>query len=116
SGACRAGPQDDLMDDPQAAPSWWATYFDDVFLRIYRPLMDEERTTTEVAAVRDLLGLAPAARLLDVGCGWGRHSIELASQGFQVTGVDYSPHLLQEAERTAAAEGIEVRWITGDMR
>lgn len=95
---------------------WWTTYFDDVFLRIYRPLKDETRTAIEVDAVCELLGLEESARILDVGCGWGRHSLELARMGFKVTGLDYSGRMLEEAERSAAAAALDVRWVRGDMR
>lgn len=95
---------------------WWSTYFDEVFLRIYRPLKDDETTAIEVDAVCALLGIEPGASVLDVGCGWGRHSLELARQGLKVTGVDLSERLLEEAEKASSAEGLDVRWVAGDMR
>lgn len=101
---------------PQMAENWWAEYFDDVFLRIYRPLLGPERTRAEVDAIQELLQLAPGARVLDVGCGWGRHSVELARRGFKVTGFDLSGYLLREAERAADEAGVDVRWVRGDMR
>lgn len=104
-----------MMDNPADA-HWWKSYFDDVFLRIYRPLRDETRTALEADAVCELLGLNDGARILDVGCGWGRHSLELARLGFQMTGFDYSARLLEEAERSAEADALEVRWVQGDMR
>lgn len=104
------------MTEQGSPPPWWETYFDDVFLRVYRPLMDDERTLVEVEGIRDLLGIEPGAKILDVGCGWGRHSLELARQGFRMTGIDLSPRLLQEAEKHSAEEKLDVRWISADMR
>lgn len=95
---------------------WWASYFDDVFLRIYRPLLGRERTAVEAEGIVELLGLAAGSRILDVGCGWGRHAVELAKHGFQVTGIDYSPALIAEAKREAKSAGVEVEFLCGDMR
>jgi SAM-dependent methyltransferase len=58
----------------------------------------------------------PGAAVLDVACGHGRHAIELARRGYEVTGVDLSVDLLDIARAEAAAAGVEVRWVEGDMR
>ena len=102
---------DDVRDT-----AWWSTYFDDVFLRIYRPLKDDALTGTEVDAVCELLGLDEGAAILDVGCGWGRHSLELTRLGFRVTGVDLSARLLEEAAAAARTEDLDIEWIRRDMR
>ncbi len=69
-------------------------------------------TSLEVDALVKLVGLAPPARVLDLPCGIGRHSVELARRGFEVTGVDlHEPYL---AEARAAAPQVE--WIRADMR
>jgi SAM-dependent methyltransferase len=54
-------------------------------------------TRQEVAFMLDVLNLPPAARLLDVGCGPGRHAVALAEAGLSVTGVDVSPRFLEIA-------------------
>lgn len=99
------------LNDP-----WWASYFDDVFLRIYRPLLGHERTAEEVASIIELLPVPDGGSILDVGCGWGRHAVELARHGFTVTGVDYSPAMIAEARLEAERAGVEVRFLCGDMR
>lgn len=104
------------MSDTVQDESWWSTYFDEVFLRIYRPLLDPEKTAIEVEAIDELLGLPPGSRVLDVGCGWGRHVVEMASRGFKTTGVDFSTVLLQEAERAAKDRDVAVSLVCGDMR
>ncbi|MGI9599053.1 MAG: class I SAM-dependent methyltransferase, partial [Acidimicrobiales bacterium] len=47
-------------------------------------------TVAEVSSLLELTGVADDARILDVGCGPGRHAIELASRGYEVVGVDIS--------------------------
>jgi SAM-dependent methyltransferase len=100
----------------EPAGEWWTSYFDEVFLRIYRPILSAERTAAELDAVRELLPRPGCQRILDVGCGWGRHSIALAADGYDVTGVDLSEFLLGVAKREAAETRVTVRWVRGDMR
>jgi len=50
--------------------------------------------------------LKPGAAILDVGCGTGRHSVELAKRGYKVTGIDLSAEMLKEALDDLACRGI----------
>ena len=102
--------------DPESRPDWWADYFDREFVRIYRDFLTPERTAREVEGILEMLELEPGARVLDLACGWGRHSIELARAGFRVTGLDFSETLLARARKRAGAAGVEVEWTRGDMR
>jgi SAM-dependent methyltransferase len=47
-------------------------------------------------------------KILDIGCGTGRHSIELAKRGYAVTGIDLSESLLCRAKDTASKEGLKI--------
>lgn len=70
----------------------------------------------DVDGVIELAGIAPPARVLDLGCGPGRHALELARRGFRVTGVDLSEYLLGEARRRAQESGLAIDLIQQDMR
>lgn len=50
---------------------------------------------------------APSGRLLDLGCGQGRHAIIARTLGFRVVGVDYEPLALRNARRSARREGVK---------
>lgn len=75
-------------------------------------------TDQEVGALIELLGLQAGDRVLDVGCGPGRHSLGLAAVGMDVTGVDISPRFVELA--TAAAAELDVpttpRFMVADAR
>jgi SAM-dependent methyltransferase len=64
-----------------------------------------------VAEVGDL---APG-RALDLGCGAGRNAVWLAERGWRVTAVDFSDVALAMARDLAAARGVEVEWVAGDL-
>jgi len=73
-------------------------------------------TEQEVEYLVDALGLEPGQRVLDVGCGPGRHALALARRGFAVVGVDLSPDFVALARDAAAAEGLTARFEERDVR
>lgn len=70
----------------------------------------------QVGAVIELLGIPPGARVLDLCCGPGRHTLELARCGFKVTGVDRTEEFLEECRRRADEAGLDVDLAHSDMR
>jgi 2-polyprenyl-3-methyl-5-hydroxy-6-metoxy-1,4-benzoquinol methylase len=71
-------------------------------------------TKAEVDFIVRELGLPSKSRILDMGCGTGRHSIEFAKRGYQVTGVDISSRMLMQAKKKAQEEGVVVEWVRFD--
>jgi SAM-dependent methyltransferase len=61
------------------------------------------------------LELLPGRRVLDLGCGVGRHALYLAAQGFEVDGIDGSASGLAFADEAARSRGVAVRWREGLM-
>jgi SAM-dependent methyltransferase len=96
--------------------SWWQTFFDDDYPVLYAPTLSPERTEREVAFVAALFRLKQGARLLDLCCGTGRHSIALQRRGFRVSGVDFSYPLLNIAHSRAQSIGAIPALIRGDAR
>ena len=72
-------------------------------------------TEQEVSFLVDALGLEPGARILDVGCGPGRHAHALARRGFSVVGVDISERFVALA-RDGAPAGAAVTFERADAR
>ncbi len=71
-------------------------------------------TEQEVAFLWDALGLEAGDRVLDVGCGPGRHALALARRGAEVTGVDISATFVDLAREAAAAEGLACTFEVAD--
>jgi len=72
-------------------------------------------TAEEVDHIIKLSGIRKGAKVLDLCCGIGRHSLELARRGFNVTGVDLTEEYLAKARRKAKAEGLNIQFIRSDM-
>jgi len=79
-------------------------------------LLSDRPIASECAQIASLLsarGLPSTARLLDAGCGTGRHAVALAGRGYRVTGLDASADLIAVARQRAGAAG--VAFITADL-
>lgn len=84
---------------------------------LYRRNAFAQATAAEADALADRLRLVPGSRLLDVGCGDGRHLRALAGRGITGVGVDISEGLIAAARAAAAAAGLDgVRFVVGDAR
>jgi SAM-dependent methyltransferase len=86
------------------------------YLYFYRPHLTDERTDAEVNAVVQLLELEQPVDILDLACGYGRHTNRLAVRGQRMTGVDLEPGFLELASKGAAELGVPVNYQKGDMR
>ena len=82
---------------------------DPLVLAVYRLGKPPEQTQREADYIEDLLGLTAPAHLLDVPCGGGRLTVEMAARGYRVTGVDSEAGLLDDARTAAAARGLEAQ-------
>jgi SAM-dependent methyltransferase len=92
---------------------------DEEFWTAYAPTMFDEERWAEVTAVVDaieaLVRPSPGAAVLDACCGPGRHSLEFAARGYEVTGVDITDTYL-EAARESAVGLANARFLRVDIR
>jgi SAM-dependent methyltransferase len=94
---------------------WYTDFFTELPNAFWRAAVPAEATTAEVDFLERVVGLRPGARILDVPCGSGRHSLELARRGHRVTGLDVSTEAIAHARAAAAAEGLDLDLRVGDM-
>ena len=94
---------------------WFVDLFDEDYLRTL-PFLTPQATQAEAEFVIEAMQLAPGAQVLDVGCGYGRHAMELAARGFHVVGLDMSTPLLVRGGEEAHRRGLTINFIRGDMR
>jgi SAM-dependent methyltransferase len=93
----------------------WDAFFDAHYVLTYVPLQPDDRSRTEVLAATRLAGLSTGSRVLDVPCGYGRHAVPLAAEGYQVVGLDRSVTQLDEARRRRGAAN-RLRLVRADYR
>jgi D-alanine-D-alanine ligase len=99
-------------------PDWWGSIFNSLYLKTDGDVVDDaDVTRREVDVFVGALGISADDRVLDLCCGQGRHSLELARRGVrQVEGLDRSHYLVQRGRRIAHREGLGVRLREGDAR
>lgn len=114
------------MTTPTDKPHWTETVYRDHARLLFDVeaalFQNHDLTRQELASVRrlgDMLGTGLNSPIIDIACGPGRHSIQLALDGYDVTGLDFSPGLLELAGESAAKRingGSRPTFVTGDMR
>src|SRR5260370_37424700 len=81
--------------------NWYEDFFHGVALDLWRKAIRPEQTKAEADFLVNVLQREARSHLLDVPCGNGRLSLELARRGYRVTGVDISVEFIEEARSSA---------------
>jgi 2-polyprenyl-3-methyl-5-hydroxy-6-metoxy-1,4-benzoquinol methylase len=94
---------------------WYEELFNNYALK-YENEVFTKGTVGECNFIEEEIGYNKQLKILDIGCGIGRHSIELAKRGYKVTGVDLSESLLKRAKNLAENENLEIDFLLQDAR
>ncbi len=89
--------------------------FNEDYLYFYGPQL-EAVSDAQAETIWRLLDLEPGMEVLDLACGHGRITNRLTERGARLTGLDATPLFLEHARRDAAERGVEVNYVSGDMR
>lgn len=89
--------------------------FNEDYLYFYGPQL-EAVSDAQAETIWRLLDLEPGMEVLDLACGHGRIANRLTQRGARVTGLDATPLFLEHARRDAAERGVDVDYVSGDMR
>ncbi len=110
------GPVSDL--ERHLPADWWQTLFNSLYLKTDGDVVENAANTkTDIDLLLATAGLEVNDQILDLCCGQGRHTLELARRGFrQVTGVDRSRYLVRLARTRARKEGLTATFREGDAR
>jgi len=97
---------------------WWNHLFNSYYLKTDGDVVNDENiTSAEIDLFSKILNLQTDQNILDLCCGHGRHSLELARRGFdRVEGLDRSRFLIQEARKTARKKKFSLKFREGDAR
>ena len=94
---------------------WFRPFFDNAYTALLQDQWTPRQTREQVDCVMRLMRLKKGASVLDLACGYGRHTAELARRGFHVTGVDLSLAMIRAA-RKRFGQRPRARFLRGDMR
>jgi 2-polyprenyl-3-methyl-5-hydroxy-6-metoxy-1,4-benzoquinol methylase len=94
---------------------WYETLFENYGLK-YEDESFTSGTFGECDFIEKEIGFNKQFRILDIGCGTGRHTIELTKRGYNVTGVDLSDSLLKRAKEKASKENLKINFLKQDAR
>ncbi len=94
---------------------WYEEFFENAS-RKYDQESFTRGTIGECDFIEKEIGFDHSVRILDVGCGTGRHAIELARRGYDITGVDLSPSQIRRAREKAGEAGLSIRFEEMDAR
>lgn len=94
---------------------WYEELFNN-YAEKYENEVFTQGTTGEVDFLESEIDYDKNFKILDVGCGTGRHAIELTRRGYSVTGVDLSENMLRKARENASNAGFEIDFRQADAR
>lgn len=100
-------------EDKQIADNWFASWFDSPYYHILYKDRDYAEAQLFMDNITNYLNLPEEAKILDLACGKGRHSIYLNKLGYDVTGADLSENSIAEAKKS---ENDKLHFTVHDMR
>ncbi|MGQ9801939.1 MAG: class I SAM-dependent methyltransferase [Candidatus Saccharicenans sp.] len=95
--------------------AWYEKLFEN-YAQKYDQETFTQGTVGECDFIEKELNFDKTRKILDVGCGTGRHAVELARRGYSVAGIDISEAMLKKAREKAQAAGVEINFIKADAR
>lgn len=116
TGQRTLGPLANLEE--QVHSDWWKVIFNSLYLKTDGDVVDDQKITqSEIDMFLGVLNLPSEASILDLCCGQGRHSMEIARRGYKnVEGMDRSHYLIQRAKGQAKKEKLAIKFREGDAR
>jgi SAM-dependent methyltransferase len=91
------------------------SYFNGIYKEIWRSIIPDKLTQKEIEFILAYFQLQPDDKVLDMMCGYGRHSIALAQKGFAVTAVDNLPSYISEISDRAVSEKLPITSFCQDV-
>ena len=110
------GPVSNLEEHVRS--DWWRGIFNSLYLKTDADVVDDQNITRqEIDLITGAIKFQPDDKILDLCCGQGRHSLEMARRGLKnVEGLDRSHYLIQRAKTIARREHLGVKFREGDAR
>ncbi|MBA3693893.1 MAG: methyltransferase domain-containing protein [Acidobacteria bacterium] len=95
--------------------NWYENFFQGLNCELWEKAVSPEWTKQEVDFLLSELNLKQGQYLLDIPCGFGRHSIEFAKRGYQVTGIDISQTFITGLTDKIKSEKLHIKAVQADI-
>jgi len=95
--------------------NWYKTFFNGLFLELWTKAMSEDYTAAEVKFIKEITALPPKSNILDVPCGYGRHSIAFAQEGFTITSIDIAEAYIQDLKEVVQKQKLPITAVQADI-
>ena len=95
---------------------WYEEWFDRAEYELVYSHRNDSEASSLLDTIEKLVAPQPGAKILDVGCGRGRHAIAMAQRGYKLTGIDLSEKSIAAARERARAENLDICFEVMDMR
>jgi cyclopropane fatty-acyl-phospholipid synthase-like methyltransferase len=95
--------------------NWYKTFFTGLALDFWAKAMKPEYTDAEIKFIKEIVTIPAEGNILDAPCGFGRHSIALAKEGFKVTGIDIAEEYIKTLNKDIDATKLPVTAIHADV-
>lgn len=102
-----------MLSEQTAEPSWYREWFNSPYYHLLYSQRDDNEAALFIDQLLVRIHPQPSDKMLDIGCGKGRHSRMLAAKGYFVTGLDISEESIKEARRS---ENDHLEFYVHDMR
>ncbi len=94
---------------------WYETLFE-YYANSYDKEVFTQGTIGECDFIEKEISYDKSVRILDIGCGTGRHAVELSKRGYQITGVDLSTSQLKRAREKTEEQNLQIDFQHHDAR
>ena len=95
-----------LTTETTRKEAWFETWFDSPYYHILYDHRDETEAATFIHQLKKKLSWKAGETALDLACGKGRHSVMIAKEGLDVTGLDLSPQNIQAAQKKYGSDSL----------
>ena len=95
--------------------NWYLDFFNGLALDLWDLAVTSEATRKEIDFISSIVSVAGECKILDIPCGFGRHSLEFASQGYKVTSLDISIDYIDRLKQQAKSRGLTVEALQMNM-
>ena len=95
--------------------NWYEDFFQGLNCELWEKAVSPESTKLEADFCLAELNVQPGQSLLDISCGFGRHSIEFALRGYEVTGIDISQTFMAALKERIKADNLSIEAIEADF-